>query len=67
MHLACLCSDWDAKGRRLYVPNAAHARLSWKLLLLDRLLRQTRINLNVLGLGPRQYLPADGYPALVRR
>jgi hypothetical protein len=67
MQLARLCSDWDAKGRRLDVSNAAHARLSWKLLLLDRLLRQTRINLNVLGLGPRQYSPTDGYPALARR
>jgi hypothetical protein len=67
MQLARLCSDWDAKGRRLFVSNAAHARLSWKLLLLGRLLRQTRINLNVLGLEPRQYLPADGYRALARR
>jgi hypothetical protein len=67
MQLARLCSDWDAKGHRLDVSNAAYARLSWKLLLLDRLLRQTRINLNVLGLGPRHYLSTDGYPALVRR
>ena len=67
MQLASLCSDWDAKGRRLYVSNAAHARLSWKLLLLDRLLRQTRNNLNVLGLGPREYSPADGYRVLSRR
>jgi hypothetical protein len=65
--LACLCRDWETKGRRLYASNAAHARLSWKLLLLDRLLRQTRTNLNVLGLGPRQYSPTDGYPALARR
>lgn len=67
MQLASLCNDWDGKGRRLYISNAARARLSWKLLLLDRLLRQTRINLSVLGLGPRQYSPADGYPALARR
>lgn len=67
MQLAHLCSDWDVKVHRLDVANTAHARLSWKLLLLDRLLRQTRINLNVLGLGPRQYSPADGYPALARR
>jgi hypothetical protein len=67
MQLASLCSDWDAKGRRLYVSNAAHARLSWKLLLLDRLLWQTRINLNVLGLEPHRYSPADSYRTLARR
>jgi hypothetical protein len=67
VQLASLCSDWDAKSRRLYVSNAAHARLSWKLLLLNRLLRQTRINLNLLGLEPRQYLSVDGYRALARR
>ena len=66
MQLACLCQDWETKGRRLYVTNAAFARLSWKLLLLDRLLRQTRINLNVLGLEPQQYSPADGYRVLAR-
>lgn len=66
MQLARLCSDWDAKGR-VDVSNAACARLSWKLLLLDRLLRQTRINLNVLGLGPRHHPSTHGYPALVRR
>jgi len=67
MQLAHLCNDWETKGRRLYVSNAARARLSWKLLLLDRLLRQTRINLNVLGLEPRQYSPTDGYRVLARR
>jgi hypothetical protein len=67
MQLACLCRDWEANGRRLYVSHATYARLSWKLLLLDRLLRQTRMNLNVLGLEPRQYSPADGYRALARR
>lgn len=65
MQLARLCQDWETKSR-LYVSNAAFARLSWKLLLLDRLLRQTRINLNVLGLEPPQYSPADGYRLLVR-
>ena len=63
VQLACLCREWEAKGRRLSVSNATHARLSWKLLLLDRLLRQTRINLNVLGLEPGTYSPADGYPS----
>ena len=58
MQLAGLCQDWENKGRRISVSHAMHARLSWKLLLLYRLLRQTRINLNVLGLEPRQYLPA---------
>jgi hypothetical protein len=67
MQLAGLCRDWEAKGRHLYVSNATHARLSWKLLLLDRLLRQTRINLNVLGLEPRQYSPANGYRSPARR
>ena len=66
-HLACLCRDCEAKGRHLYVSNATRARLSWKLLLLDRLLRQTRINLNVLGLGPRQYSPANSYRTFARR
>ena len=42
-------------------PLAHNARLSWKLLLLDRLLRQTRINLNVLGLEPGRYSPAESY------
>ena len=67
MQLASLCRDWEAKGRPLYVSNATHARLSWKLLLLDRLLRQTRINLNVLGLEPRQYSLANGYRSPARR
>src|SRR5882757_4864450 len=67
LQLARLCGDWDAKDRRLNISNAIHARLSWKLLLLDRLLRQTRINLNVLGLEPRQYSPAGSYRAFARR
>jgi hypothetical protein len=67
VQLAHLCRDWEMKDRRLHASHAAHARLSWKLLLLDRLLRQTRINLNVLGLEPRQYLPANSYPVLDRR
>ena len=66
VQLASLCRDWELKGRRLAVSDAAHARLSWKLLLLDRLLRQTRINLNVLGLDPGRYSHADGYRALGR-
>jgi hypothetical protein len=67
MQLAGLCRDWETKGRHLYISNTTHARLSWKLLLLDRLLRQTRINLNVLGLEPRQYSPANGYRSPARR
>jgi hypothetical protein len=77
MQLACACREWEAKDRRLSISNAAHARLSisnaaharlsWKLLLLDRLLRQTRVNLNVLGLEPAQYSLAEGYRALARR
>ena len=66
MQLACLCLDWETKSRRLYVSSEAFARLSWKLLLLDRLLRQTRINLNVLGLEPRQYSPVGSYKVLAR-
>lgn len=64
--LVSLCRDWEVKGRRLSVSDATHARLSWKLLLIDRLLRQTRMNLSVLGLEPGRYTPADGYRALGR-
>jgi hypothetical protein len=67
MQLAGLCRDWETKGPHLYISNATHARLSWKLLLLDRLLRQTRINLNVLGLEPRQYSSANAYRSPARR
>jgi hypothetical protein len=66
IQLACHCREWEAKGRRLSVSDTTHARLSWKLLLLDRLLRQTRINLNVLGLQPGRNSPVDGYRALAR-
>ena len=65
--LAALCRDWEAKGPHLYISHATHARLSWKLLLLDRLLRQTRINLNVLGLEPRQYSSVNAYRTPARR
>ncbi|MDQ1452288.1 MAG: hypothetical protein QOK38_2154 [Acidobacteriaceae bacterium] len=67
VQLACHCREWEAKGRRLSVSDATHARLSWKLLLLDRLLRQTRINLNVLGLQPGHASLVDGYQALATR
>ncbi len=67
VQLACRCREWEAKGRRVSVSDATQARLSWKLLLLDRLLRQTRTNLNVLGLEPGHDSPADGYRALARR
>lgn len=61
LRLACVCRDLETRGTRLLVSSADRARLSWKLLLLDRLLRQTRTNLNVLGLQPGQYMPRDGY------
>jgi hypothetical protein len=67
VQLACHCRDWEGKGPEPAISNAVHARLSWKLLLLDRLLRQTRINLNVLGLEARGHSPADGYRAFTRR
>lgn len=66
VQLACLCREWDAKGAQP-IPHAVHARLSWKLLLLDRLLRQTQINLNVLGLQPGQYVRRAGCGILSRR
>ena len=55
----------------LPISGEMHARLSWKLLLLDRLLRQTRINLRILGLEPsgrkaRAPSPADDYASVVR-
>lgn len=61
MRQACICREWELKGGRLPISHAERARLSWKLLLLDRLLRQTRTNLNVLGLQPRQYSGRDRY------
>jgi hypothetical protein len=64
--LAFLCREWEARSCRLSVSDATHARLSWKLLLLDRLLRHTRLNLKVLGLQTGQYSRADGYRALGR-
>jgi hypothetical protein len=67
VQLARFCREWEAKGQRLPVPEATHARLSWKLLLLDRLLRQTRINLDVIGLIPGQYPSAEGYRTFARR
>ncbi len=67
VQLACHCREWEGKDHRLSLSSGTHARLSWKLLLLDRLLRQTRINLNVLGLEPGRYSPADGYRVLARR
>jgi hypothetical protein len=67
MQLAHVCRDWEVKELRLSVSNATYARLSWKLLLLDRLLRQTRTNLNVIGLVPRQHLSAEGYRIFVGR
>jgi hypothetical protein len=65
--LACLCPQWEGEAQQLSISNATHARLSWKLVLLERLLRQTRSNLNVLGLAPRQYSPVEGYQAFGKR
>jgi hypothetical protein len=66
VQLACHCREWEGKSHTLSLSSRAHARLSWKLLLLDRLLRQTRINLNVLGLEPGRYSPAERYRAFVK-
>lgn len=65
--LAGICHEWDSRGTRMVVSHAERARLSWKLLLLDRLLRQTRTNLNVLGFRPGQYPPRDNHPNRVGR
>jgi hypothetical protein len=67
VQLACHCREWEGKDHGPAIPHDVRARLSWKLLLLDRLLRQTRINLNVLGLEARRYGAADGYQAFARR
>jgi hypothetical protein len=67
VQLACHCREWEGKSHTLSLSSRTHARLSWKLLLLDRLLRQTRINLNVLGLEPGRDSPAEGYRAFARR
>jgi hypothetical protein len=64
VQLAYCCREWEANSRSLSISNAIHARLSWKLLLLDRLLRQTRTNLNVLGLESGQYPSMGGYRAI---
>lgn len=67
VQIACRCREWEGKSHTLNISDAADARLSWKLLLLDRLLRQTRVNLNVLGLEPRRCDVTDGYRAYARR
>jgi hypothetical protein len=67
MQLARHCGDWEARRPLASFSNAAHERLSWKLILLDRLLRQMHLNLSVLGLTPGQYSPAEGYRAFARR
>lgn len=67
IQLACHCREWEDNGRQLSVSDGTHARLSWKLLLLNRLLRQTRTNLNVLGLEPGHDSPTEGYRALATR
>jgi hypothetical protein len=67
IQLACHCREWEEKERQLSVSDGTRARLSWKLLLLNRLLRQTRTNLNVLRLEPDHDSPAEGYRVLARR
>jgi hypothetical protein len=59
--LAGLCRDWESRGLRLSVPAPLRARLSWKLLLLERLLRQTRVNLQVFGLEHARRSPEESY------
>lgn len=66
VQLACHCREWEGKSHKPSFSSGARARLSWKLLLLDRLLRQTRINLSVLGLESGRFNPAEGYRAIVR-
>ena len=72
LQLAHICGMYEGQPTPLVVSRELHARLAWKLLLLDRLLRQTRVNLRILGLehapverGLRS--PADGYALLARR
>ncbi len=60
-HLSVLCREWESGTRRLAATEGTLARFSWKLLLLDRLLKQTRTNLNVLGLEPVERSPLEGY------
>lgn len=60
-HLAILCREWESGTRRLAATEGTLARFSWKLLLLDRLLKQTRTNLSVLGLEPVERSPLEGY------
>jgi hypothetical protein len=62
--LARLCRDWETSGLRLSIPAPMRARLSWKLLLLERLLRQTRTNLNVFGLEHVRCSPEESYRKL---
>lgn len=62
--LAQLCRDWEGRGLQLAVPARMRARLSWKLLLLERLLRQTRANMNVFGLEQVRCSPEEGYRRL---
>jgi hypothetical protein len=59
--LARFCGDWQTRGVRLTISAPMHARLSWKLLLLERLLRHTRINLNVFGLEHLGRSPEESY------
>lgn len=66
VQLASHCCEWEEESPRLSLSPGAHVRLSWKLLLLNRLLRQTRVNLNVLGFEPQRYSPAEGYQAFAR-
>lgn len=62
--LARLCHDWETRGLRLTIADPMRARLSWKLLLLQRLLRQTRVNLNLFGLEHVRRSPEESYRTL---
>lgn len=66
VQLTCCCRNWDT-DTHASIPEPERSKLSWKLLIFERLLRQTRINLNVIGLGKRddrsaaRYQVLDGY------
>jgi len=58
---SCLALDAGAQAR---APEPMRSRLAWKLLTLERLLRQTRINLSVIGLGSREAGAVGRYQAM---
>jgi hypothetical protein len=50
--LTMLCREWERDSPRLALAQPVLPSLRTKLLLLDRVLRITRANLDVLGIGP---------------